>query len=133
MKQVLLISLLLIAACVGIASETPDKPNVIFIMLDDFGYSQIAYNSEQISAEDYDPLFLEFTLERGDYSPDEALEFSRRATPTLSRMAEEGLMFTNAFASSNLCAPSRIGIATGIQQNKWGIYRNIDCEAHGPK
>lgn len=133
MKQVLLISLFLTAVCTGISNETPDKPNVIFIMLDDFGYSQIAYNSERISANDYDPLFLEFTLERGDYSPDEALEFSRRATPTLSRMAEEGVMFTNAFASSNLCAPSRIGIATGIQQNKWGIYRNIDCEAHGPK
>ena len=133
MKQVLFISLLFFAACVGIASETPDKPNVIFIMLDDFGYSQIGYNSEQISEEDYDPLFLEFTLEKGNYAPEKALEFSRKATPTLSRMAEKGVMFTNAFASSNLCAPSRIGIATGIQQNKWGIYRNIDCEAHGPK
>ena len=133
MKQVLFISLLFFAACAGIENETPDKPNVIFIMLDDFGYSQIAYNSEQISSDDYDPLFLEFTLERGDYSPEEALEFSRRATPTLSRMAKEGVMFTNSFASSNLCAPSRIGIATGIQQNKWGIYRNVDCEAHGPK
>ena len=133
MKQVTLISLFFIAACARISNETLDKPNVIFIMLDDFGYSQIAYNSERISANDYDPLFLEFTLENGDYEPEEALEFSRRATPTLSRMAEEGVMFTNAFASSNLCAPSRIGIATGIQQNKWGIYRNIDCEAHGPK
>jgi uncharacterized sulfatase len=134
LKQVLLISLLfLVASCAGTGNKTPDKPNVIFIMLDDFGYSQIAYNSEQISVEDYDPLFLEFTLKNGDYNPEEALEFSRKATPTLSRMAEEGVMFTNAFASSNLCAPSRIGIATGIQQNKWGIYRNIDCEAHGPK
>ena len=113
--------------------KASEIPNIIFIMLDDFGYSQIAYNSEWISAQDYDPLFLEFTLENGDYEPEEALEFSRRATPTLSRMAEEGVMFTNAFASSNLCAPSRIGIATGIQQNKWGIYRNVDCEAHGPK
>jgi len=133
MKLVLLISLLFFAACVGIKNKTPDKPNVIFIMLDDFGYSQIAYNSEQISQEDYDPLFLEFTLEKGNYAPGKALEFSRKATPTLSRMAKDGVMFTNAFASSNLCAPSRIGIATGIQQNKWGIYRNVDCEAHGPK
>jgi len=112
--------------------EIKEKPNVIFIMLDDFGYSQIAYNSEQISSKDYDPLFLKYTLKNGDYSPGKALEFSRKATPTLSRMAKEGVIFTNAFASSNLCAPSRIGIATGIQQNKWGIYRNIDCEARGP-
>lgn len=102
-------------------------------MLDDFGYSQIAYNSEQINENDYDPLFLKYTLENGDYSPETALEFSRKATPTLSRMAKEGMIFTNAFTSSNLCAPSRMGIATGILQNRWGIYRNLDCEALGPK
>jgi uncharacterized sulfatase len=133
MKQILMIFLLIFTSCTNHDNENQDSPNVIFIMLDDFGYSQIGYNSEQISAEDYDPLFLNFALEKGDYSPDKALEFSRMATPTLSRLAEEGVKFTNAFASSNLCAPSRIGIATGIQQNKWGIYRNIDCEAHGPE
>jgi len=102
-------------------------------MLDDFGYSQISYNSRNISEKDYDPLFLKFVLENNDYYPEQALEFSRQATPTLSRMAKEGVMFTNAFTSSNLCAPSRIGIATGIQQNRWGIYRNVDCEALGIK
>lgn len=133
MKHIFLISLLFFAACANQDNKNQDAPNVIFIMLDDFGYSQIAYNSEQISADDYDPLFLKYTLENGDYSPDKALEFSRMATPTLSRLADEGVKFTNAFTTSNLCAPARIGIATGIQQNKWGIYRNIDCEAHGPK
>lgn len=96
MKQVLLISLSFLAACARIENETPDKPNVIFIMLDDFGYSQIAYNSEQISVKDYDPLFLEFTLNKGNYAPEEALEFSRRATPTLSRMAREGVIFNGS-------------------------------------
>lgn len=120
-------------SCTLSDKSTSEKPNIIFVMLDDFGYSQIAYNSQEISEKDYDPLFLEYTLENGDYSPVQALDFSRRATPTLSRMAKQGVIFTNAFTSSNLCAPSRIGIATGIQQNRWGIYRNIDCEAHGPK
>jgi arylsulfatase len=127
-----LIPTILLSSCSLIKSKEPEKPNIIFIMVDDFGYSQIAYNSEKITADDYDPLFLKFSLENGDYSPEQALEFSRRATPTLSRMANEGITFTNAFASSNLCAPSRIAIATGIQPNKWGIYRNIDCEARGP-
>jgi uncharacterized sulfatase len=125
--------LFLLSACVSNKNSQREIPNIIFVMVDDFGYSQIAYNSEIISAEDYDPLFLKYTLEKGDYSPEQALEFSHLATPTLSRMAKEGVIFTNAFASSNLCAPSRIGIATGIQPNRWGIYRNIDCEAHGPK
>lgn len=124
--------LVFLASCGIRENKVSEKPNVIFIMLDDFGYSQIAYNSEQISSDDYDPLFLKYSLENGDYAPEKALEFSRKATPTLSRMAKDGVIFTNAFASSNLCAPSRIGIATGIQQNKLGIYRNIDCEARGP-
>lgn len=122
-----------ISSCNWEHNKDNEKPNVIFIMLDDFGYSQIAYNSEQITAEDYDPLFLRYTMENRDYSLEKALAFSRLATPTLSRMAKEGAMFTNAFTPSNLCAPSRIGIATGVLQNRWGIYRNIDCEAHGPK
>lgn len=117
----------------AVAQKQSQKPNIIFILLDDFGYSQIAYNSEQISEKDYDPLFLKYTLENGDYDPAQALQFSRQATPTLSKMAKEGVMFTNAFSPSNLCAPSRMGIATGVMPNRLGIYRNLDCEAIGPK
>jgi uncharacterized sulfatase len=110
-----------------------DKPNIIFIMLDDLGYSQVAWTSQHVTEDDYDPLFLKHTLDRGDYSPEKALEFARRSTPTLSRMAKTGATFTNAYTPSNLCAPSRIGIATGVFQNRWGMYRNIDTEAHGFK
>ncbi len=111
----------------------PDKPNLIFIMMDDLGYSQVGWTSENISPDDYDPHFLRYTLAGGDYTPEQALEFARRSTPTLSRMANSGVIFSNAFTPSNLCAPSRIAMATGILQNRWGIYRNIDIEAHGPK
>jgi hypothetical protein len=52
MKSVFLISLLFFTVCANQNKEKQDAPSVIFIMLDDFGYSQIAYNSEQISAED---------------------------------------------------------------------------------
>lgn len=125
--------LLLYISFKPVEHEKSQKPNIIFIMLDDLGYSQVAWNSRRITADDYDPKFLDYTLERGDYQPDQALEFSRIATPTMTKMAMEGLNFNNAFVPSNLCAPSRIGIATGILQNRWGIYRNIDTEAHGPK
>ncbi|MCD6598166.1 MAG: sulfatase-like hydrolase/transferase [Bacteroidales bacterium] len=132
-KLTILILILFLASCSLLRNEGIENPNVIFIMVDDFGYSQIAYNSEGISEKDYDPLFLQYTLENGDYSPKQALEFSKIATPTLSRMAKEGVMFTNAFAPSNLCSPSRLAIATGVQPSHWGIYRNIDSEAHGPE
>jgi uncharacterized sulfatase len=110
-----------------------DKPNVIFIVMDDLGYSQVGWTARHISQNDYDPLFLNFSLFNGDYAPEQGLEFARRSTPTLSRMANNGVTFTNAFVSSNLCAPSRLGMATGMFQNRWGVYKNPDSEAHGLK
>lgn len=122
----------LLFSCAGNQNTEVEKPNVVFVMLDDFGYAQVAFNSLDINEKDFDSLFVAYALENGDYSPAQALAFSQRATPTLTRMAQEGMIFTQAFTSSNLCAPSRIGIATGMLQNRRGIYRNLDCEALGP-
>lgn len=131
--KIYLLSLMLLPGCnLSGVKQNQEKPNFIFIMMDDLGYSQVGFNSEGISSDDYDTLLLQFTLRTGDYDPEKALEFSRRASPTLSRMAKEGVIFTNAFSPCNLCAPSRIAIATGIMPNRLGIYRNIDTEARGP-
>jgi uncharacterized sulfatase len=114
-------------------SKASEKPNIVFVMMDDFGFGQFAPHNHNLEVEDFDPLLLEHVREHNDYNPQNALRMSKRAVPTLSRMTRQGVMFTNAFTSSNLSAPSRMGIATGIHQNRWGIYRNIDCEAHGLK
>ncbi|HEY5653402.1 MAG TPA: sulfatase-like hydrolase/transferase [Pontiella sp.] len=118
-----------IASIVG----SKDKPNIVFIMLDDLGFSQIEAYSRGLSEDDCDPALLKCVAEDGAYTPDQAFEMVKKSTPTLSRMVDEGVRFNNAFACSNLCAPSRIGVATGILQNRWGIYRNIDTEEHGLK
>lgn len=129
-KFILFAAILLIADLVQ-AVET--KPNVIFIMLDDLGYSQIEAYARGLTEAQCDPKLLEHVKIKGEYTSKQAFEMVKIASPTLSRMADEGVRFNNAFANSNLCAPSRIGIATGILQNRWGIYRNIDTEAHGLK
>lgn len=115
------------------AGAGTEKPNVIFIMLDDFGYSQLEAFSRGLTVADCDPKLLAHTAKQTGYTPEQAFRMMRKASPTLSRMADKGVRFNNAFACSNLCAPSRIGVATGILQNRWGIYRNIDTEAHGLK
>jgi uncharacterized sulfatase len=125
-KAVLLVSLIS-----GSALAEVIKPNVVFVMLDDFGYAQLEAFSRGLTVDDCDPKLLKHVEEQGEYSPEQAFEMVRRASPTLSRLADEGVVFNNAFACSNLCAPARIGFATGILQNRWGIYRNIDTEAHG--
>jgi N-sulfoglucosamine sulfohydrolase len=42
------------------------------------------------------------------------------ATPNLTRLANEGVRYTQAFSSSGVCAPSRAAIATGMYQNRIG-------------
>lgn len=44
------------------------------------------------------------------------------ATPNLSRLAAEGIRYTNAFSTSGVCAPSRAAIATGMYQNSIGAH-----------
>jgi arylsulfatase A-like enzyme len=64
--------------------ESQKRPNILFIMSDDHGYQAIsAYGSELIR------------------------------TPNIDRLAEEGLMFSNACVSNSICAPSRATILTG--------------------
>lgn len=62
----------------------PVRPNIIFIMADDLGYNDLGtYGQRQIR------------------------------TPNLDQMAREGLRFTNFYAGSTVCAPSRCVLITG--------------------
>ena len=64
--------------------EAMSPPNIIFIMSDDHAYQAIsAYQDHLIS------------------------------TPNIDRLAEEGMIFTNACVTNSICAPSRATILTG--------------------
>ena len=106
-------------------------PNVIFIMMDDLGYGQFGVFSDSITTADFPPFFVKLVDSLQGYSLDKSLEFSRRAMPTLKSLSENGLLFKKAYTSSSLCAPSRVGIATGRHQNKLGFYTNTDVESKG--
>ena len=43
-------------------------------------------------------------------------------TPTLSRLAAEGIRYTRVFSPSGVCAPSRAAISTGMYQNHIGAH-----------
>ena len=79
-----------IISCTGSSTEKPKKesedqrPNILFIMSDDHAYQAIsAYGSQLLQ------------------------------TPNIDRLADEGLLFTNACVSNSICAPSRATILTG--------------------
>lgn len=75
-----------LSACVADdgAHAAPPKPNIIVILADDMGYGDLGVTGQK-----------HFT------------------TPRLDRMAREGLLFTQFYAGSTVCAPSRATLLTG--------------------
>ena len=67
-----------------ISCSNPEKPNIILILADDLGWSDLGcYGSE----------FYE--------------------TPVLDRLAREGMRFTDAYSASCVCSPTRASLLTG--------------------
>lgn len=97
MKKLLLATTCLAsaAACTQAKKEsTAPPPNIVIIYCDDLGY--------------------------GDVS---AYGATRLKTPNLDRLANEGVRFTNGYATSATCTPSRYALLTG--QYPW---RNADAK-----
>ena len=72
-----------------------DRPNIILIQADDLGYGDLsAYGQGQF------------------------------ATPGIDRLAREGIRFTNYYAGSTVCAPSRAALMTGMHTGHAWIRGN---------
>jgi choline-sulfatase len=42
-------------------------------------------------------------------------------------LADEGVIFTNAFVNSAECVPSRLSLATGLYPHQFGVDKNLEC------
>lgn len=76
-----------------VATAQPDRPpNIVFILTDDQGYGDAAcYGSETLR------------------------------TPSLDRMAREGMRFTACYTASSVCSPTRAAILTGREPPRAGV------------
>jgi arylsulfatase A-like enzyme len=87
-KMLLFVLSFFFIACQRNETKKADEntlPNIIIIYLDDLGYGDLgAYGATEIS------------------------------TPNMDRLAREGMKFTNAYATSATCTPSRYALLTGI-------------------
>jgi len=72
-----------------------ERPNIVFILADDLGYGDLGCYGQQ-------------TIR----------------TPNLDRMAAEGMIFTNHYAGSTVCAPSRCCLMTGVHTGHAWIRGN---------
>jgi len=77
------------------AKTTPERPNVLFISIDDL--------NDYVSILDGHP---------------------QAKTPNLERLAQMGLRFTNAHTASPVCNSSRCALMTGRYPHETGIYQN---------
>jgi arylsulfatase A-like enzyme len=80
----LVLSVLLVPFLFTTASAAPTRPNIILILADDLGYGDLGcYGQKRIQ------------------------------TPNIDRLAKEGMRFTDFYAGSTVCAPSRCVLMTG--------------------
>lgn len=75
------------------AGQTAPRPNILFILADDLGWSDTT-------------LFGTTELYR---------------TPNIERLARRGMLFTRAYSASPLCSPTRASILTGLSPARHGI------------
>lgn len=94
MKKTSLILIGLLLSCLVSAEEK--RPNILFIMSDDHAAHAIGAYGGRLAA--LDP------------------------TPTLDRLAKEGMLFENAFCTNSICAPSRACVITGQYPHTNGAY-----------
>lgn len=75
------------------AQSAESKPNVVFILADDLGWSDTT-------------LFKTTSFYK---------------TPNIERLASRGMTFTRAYSSSPLCSPTRASVLTGLSPARHGI------------
>lgn len=85
-----MLSVLFLFICMRIYAQ--EKPNIIVILTDDMGYSDISCFG-------------------GDFVP----------TPNIDRIANEGTKFTQYYSAAPICSPSRTSILTGMFPAEWNF------------
>ena len=96
-RIVAIIAVLVSQAIYGqlLAAQQSQSPNIIFIMADDLGYAELGcYGQTKIH------------------------------TPHIDRLAADGLRFTQAYAGSHVCQPSRSVLMTGLHTGHTPVRAN---------
>lgn len=99
---------ILIAAMMLSGAKTPARPappggqpNIIFILTDDMGFSDIGCFG-------------------GQFVP----------TPNIDRIAKNGRKFTQYYSAAPICSPSRAGLLTGMYPGRWNFATYLDNKKH---
>jgi arylsulfatase A-like enzyme len=101
------VAALSVPGCAGsfeqkIGGSSKEKPNIIFILADDLGYGDLGcYGQRKIK------------------------------TPNIDTLAAEGIRFTDHYAGSTVCAPSRCSLMTGLHTGHCYVRGNKEMKPMG--
>lgn len=85
--------------------KNTSQPNIVIILSDDQGNADAGYQRNP----------------------------STVSTPSIDKLAADGVVFTDGYASAYVCAPTRAGLLTGRYQQRFGFYRASDSREGMPK
>ena len=111
-KPLFILATLLIVSCNdspkkenSIANETADsivKPNIIYILADDLGYGDLGVYGQK-----------------------------KFKTPNIDKLAAQGMLFTQHYSGSTVCAPSRSALMTGMHTGHTVVRGNKEIKPEG--
>ena len=82
--------------------ETPSPPNIVYILADDLGYGDLGCYGQKVIQ-----------------------------TPHIDQLARDGMLFTDHYAGSSVCAPSRAAFMTGFHSGHNRVRGNYETGPHG--
>ncbi|WP_161890132.1 arylsulfatase [Pontibacter russatus] len=96
------LSILFCMALFALSAFAQKRPNVIFILADDMGYGDLGcYGQELIQ------------------------------TPNIDKLAASGMRFTQFYAGTSVCAPSRASLLTGLHTGHTPVRGNFEIQPEG--
>jgi len=85
--------------CIAVTASAADKPSIIIFLADDLGYADIGVNGCRDIP-----------------------------TPNIDSIANNGVRFTDGYATHCVCSPSRAGLMSGLYQHRFGFEHNSGPE-----
>lgn len=95
-NRIKFLGLYLLIFTFSVNASGKEKPNIVFILADDLGYADLGcYGSPEIN------------------------------TPSLDKMAKEGIRFTQFYAPAGVCTPTRASLLTGCYPKRVGLHVGV--------
>jgi len=100
--RVYLIIIVSFFICDSVVAQKNSRPNIILLVADDLGYGDVGcYGQQKIE------------------------------TPNIDKLAKNGMKFTQFYAGSTVCAPSRSSFLTGLHTGHTAVRGNVSYPPEG--